>query len=84
MTEPKPLRAQLAGAIESRRAAMRGQRGRMDSGDVLVSIGFVNEFLASYPHADDYRVREWCRSNPGHVRRVVPQNQKAVMDALFA
>jgi hypothetical protein len=79
----KPLREVLRGAIASRKAAMRGSRGRRDWTDCRISISIAEEFGKNYPVADDQRVVSWCRAREPHVRRIVPKNHPAVYSALM-
>jgi len=79
----KPLREVLRGAIASRKAAMRGTRGRRDWNNIRTAIAFAEQFLWRYPYASDDRVREWCRDNATFVGTIVPANQYAVLAALL-
>ncbi len=79
----KPLRQVLSGAIASRQAAMRGTRGRRDWTEIRTAILFAEQFQINYPHADDTRVRAWCKANATFVGRIVPANQPAVLAALL-
>jgi hypothetical protein len=85
MNQPpsKPLRQVLSGAIASRKAAMRGTRGRRDWHNIRVAIAFAEQFLSSYPVASDERVRSWCADNATFVATIVPSNQPAVRAALI-
>jgi hypothetical protein len=80
----KPLREVLRGAIASRKAAMRGSRGRRDWSNIRTAIAFAEQFLWRYPWASDDRVREWCLDNAIFVAAIVPANQPAVLAALMS
>lgn len=79
------LRETLQGAINSREATLRnGTCRRLDFGNIHVSIGKAQSFLASYPNADDQRVKQWCFDHMGDVLRIVPANQTQVIAKLLS
>lgn len=80
----KTLRETLVSAINSRETTLRnGTCRRRDTGRVLASVGLARAFLASYPVADDQRVRQWCMLHVDDLCRIVPGNQPRVLAKLI-
>lgn len=88
MRPSKPLRDELRGAINQRKASLRnGRSQRKDQDQVWVSIGKAEAWLSHFPVAKDQSVRDWCLDNREHVSRIVighnnRQLQRLLMDAL--
>lgn len=66
-----------------RLAAMRnGRSHRKDSDGLNAAIMHTQQFLASYPYADNTRVKAWCRQHHEHVQMLVPGNRAQMLIAL--
>ena len=69
------LRAELVSAVTARRRALQnGWSRRKDIHALFASIGRAEQFLMSYPYADDDRVRAWISGHVDDVCRIVPGN----------
>ena len=79
------LRTTLASALNMRLAAMRNGRSHRKDGDTLnAAIMLAQQFLTSYPFADDARVKTWCRQHRDHVQVLVPGNMPKMLVALMS
>ena len=78
------LRFALQGAINSRTQTLRNGRClRRDHDAIRVSIGKAEQFLRSYPVANDEQVKQWCVDHINDVTRIVPANQFRVLERLI-
>lgn len=78
------LREQLRAAVSMRAAALRNGRSyRKDVDALRAAIGRAETFLASYPVADDERVRTWCLANIRDLALIVPGNRPTVLARLL-
>ncbi len=83
-TPSKPLRTILQGAVNSRLAALRNGRSRRPGEDhIRAAVMRAEAFLASYPMADDARVRAYVADHLTDIHRIVPGNQPGVVQKLI-
>jgi len=81
---PSSLRETLRSAVSARRHILWTKRSkRKDIARVWAAIASVERFLASYPVADDARVRSWCIAHRADVSIVVPGNKPTVLARLI-
>ena len=77
------LREQLRVAVEQReRMIRRGWSRRKDHDRVNDALRKAHNFLSSYPHANDLRVRGWCMENHAAVAILVPGNTPTALARL--
>jgi len=79
----KPLRDQLLGAIASREACHRGQRGRADWHQTRIAIDRLRSFLRCYPAASDDRCRQWARDNWSDADRIITKTNQQLRNQLW-
>lgn len=78
------LREQLRAAVSMRVSALRyGRSHRKDLDTLRAAIGRAETFLASYPVADDERVRTWCLAHIEDLTMIVPGNRPTVLARLI-
>lgn len=76
------LRDTLRSAVASRRLTLKhGWCRRTDHDQLATSLRITEEFLRGMP--TDALVLQWCRDNAGHLKRVVPANQRRRLEDLF-
>lgn len=79
----QPLREVLRIAIDQRRAALRnGRSHRKDHDRMNAALSRAEQFLISYPVANDLRVRGWCLANHADVAIIVPGNTPTALARL--
>lgn len=77
------LREQLRVAVEQRERMIRmGWSRRKDHDRVNDALRKAHNFLNSYPHANDLRVRGWCMENHAAVAILVPGNTPTALARL--
>jgi transposase len=66
------LRKQLIDAVQQRqRAITQGYSKRKDAARLNVALIRAQQFLHSYPVANDERVKDWCKAHEDDVRLIV-------------
>lgn len=71
----QPLIEVLRTAVSRRKMMIRnGWSYRKDHDRMNAAIGRVEQFLRSYPHANDLRVRGWVLEHHEDVAMIVPGN----------
>ena len=83
LSTSSPFRLVLAGVVNSRNAMWRKSVGNPRWDALRVAIGKAEEFLKSYPYAEDWRVIEWCVKHREETALLVPSNRPAVLDRLM-
>lgn len=77
------LRTTLHKVLNSREAMWRKSAGNPRWDRLRVAMGKAEEFLHSYPYAEDWRVIEWCVKHREETALLVPSNRPAVLDRLM-
>lgn len=78
-----PLRETLRAAVAKRKTMLTmGWSKRKDIVRLRAAIARAEQFLASYPHANDLRVRGWVLEHHEDVAMIVPGNAPAQLARL--
>jgi hypothetical protein len=66
------LRSDLEAAYKARKRLVDGDLSRKPDHDGMrASLLLVGRFLASYPHAEDAKVRHFCAVHSQHIDRIL-------------
>ena len=80
----KPLRDELRGAINQRKASLRnGRSQRKDYAEIWTSIGRAEAWLSHFPFASDESVRDWCQAHHKDLGRIVIGNNHRQLQRLL-
>jgi len=79
----QPLRDTLRKVLNAREAMWKKSVGNPRWDRIRVAMGKAEEFLRSYPYADNWRVIEWCHAHRWEVYLLVPSNRKETLARLM-